>query len=256
MRTVVDGDALDRARGTGCRRRRAGSARRRTAPRARSRTGPAMFVMQNVVTVPLCDDLDLDLGRRAARGVRAARRQVHLVGADGLLADELALGDAAQVLARRPPGVDLVLEPDRHGDAGDRLAARSASSGRSPAASPSAIGTHASRSVTYPTRSAAQRGITRMPTLISSADATSTTCTIGTSAPSGRTSANANGFVRWCLPATGSATQVHASTTPAGPDLDELVERRAGVGVVLGRRHHHAAVGGADADDAAGPQAR
>ncbi len=56
-----------------------------------------------------------------------------------------------------------------------------------------------------------------MPTLISSGPATSTTCTIGTSAPSGHTSAKAKGFARWCLPGVGSATQVHAVTTPAGP---------------------------------------
>ena len=55
-----------------------------------------------------------------------------------------------------------------------------------------------------------------MPTAIESRGA-STTCTIAVSAPSGLTSANANGLPRWCLPGRGSSTHVHAVTVPAGP---------------------------------------
>src|SRR6478752_5518653 len=175
---------------------------------------PAMFVMQNVVTVP-------SWATSTSTSVGAP-----LVGSDPrggryTLSEPTAFWPMSlpsamprrYLLGARPA---LISYSSRIGTVMPVTGSPSSADGAD-GSSPSAIGTHASRSVTYPTRSAFQRGITRMPTLISSGEPTSTTCTIGTSAPSGRTSANANGFVRWCLPATGSATHVHASTTPAGP---------------------------------------
>ena len=70
-------------------------------------------------------------------------------------------------------------------------------------------------SVIAPTRSSAQRTRTRIPVVTSSGEATSSACSSGTSAPSRVTSANANGRSKgW--PATGSGTQVHEVTVPAG----------------------------------------
>ena len=90
---------------------------------------------------------------------------------------------------------------------------------------------------------------------IASALPQSTTCSSAVSAPSGRISANANGFVSGCLPARGSATHVNDCTRAGGPDLDPVVavgrDRLARRRVVLGRRHEHAAVGEAHAFDAA-----
>ena len=46
----------------------------------------------------------------------------------------------------------------------------------------------------------APTGATRMPIVIASGPPQSTTCSSAVSAPSGRMSANANGFVNGCLP--------------------------------------------------------
>ena len=83
--------------------------------------------------------------------------------------------------------------------------------------SPSESSTHASMSVMCPVRSARQRGATRAPTVIASAVPQSTACNSAVSAPSGRMSANANGFDNGCLPGFGSDTQVYVCTRPAGP---------------------------------------
>ena len=79
-----------------------------------------------------------------------------------------------------------------------------------------ASGTHASMSRGLPTRSSRHRGTTRMPVCITCSVPASTTCTIAVSAPSGRISANANGWSRGCF-GRGSEIHVHVVTTPAGP---------------------------------------
>ena len=67
-----------------------------------------------------------------------------------------------------------------------------------------------------PTRSAAQRGRTRIPVRIAAADPASTACSIAVSAPSSRISAQPNGRSSgW--PSSGSASHVQLTTVPAGP---------------------------------------
>src|SRR5680860_694835 len=78
-------------------------------------------------------------------------------------------------------------------------------------------GTNAATSRIEPPRSARQRGSTRIPTDIASGPSTSTAWSIGVSAPSSRTSANANGSSSGDLVGRGSATHVHAVTAPPGP---------------------------------------
>ena len=89
--------------------------------------------------------------------------------------------------------------------------------------------------------SSRQRGCTRMPVDILSMLPASTACTIAVSAPSGVTSANANGWSSGCF-GVGSSTHVHDADGALRADLDELVERVAGVRVVLERRDEHLAV--------------
>ena len=67
-----------------------------------------------------------------------------------------------------------------------------------------------------PCGSSAQAAVTRIPVRIAPGPGASTACSIGTSAPSSRTSANANGRSNGC-PATGEPTQVQETTVPAGP---------------------------------------
>ena len=96
--------------------------------------------------------------------------------------------------------------------------------------------------------SSRQRGCTRMPVDILSMLPASTACTIAVSAPSGVTSANANGRSSGCF-GVGASTHVHDPTVPPRTDLDELVERVARVRVVLQRRDQHLAVARPDAED-------
>ncbi len=96
--------------------------------------------------------------------------------------------------------------------------------------------------------SSRHRGCTRMPVDILSMLPASTACTIAVSAPSGVTSANANGWSSGCF-GVGSATHVHEPTVPAGPTSTSSLELVAGVRVVLERRDQHLAVGGLDAED-------
>ena len=75
----------------------------------------------------------------------------------------------------------------------------------------------------------------------------SSACSSEVSAPSSCTSAHAKGRSSGWL-RSGSATHAHCLTTPASADLDDVVERLAGVGVVLERRDEHPPGGGAAAD--------
>ena len=89
-------------------------------------------------------------------------------------------------------------------------------------------------SVMWPVRSAFQRGATRAPTAIASALPQSTAWSSAVSAPSGRISANANGFVSGCLPARGSATHVYDCTRPAGPSVSQWSPSGAIASLVVG----------------------
>src|SRR5690606_5873150 len=68
-------------------------------------------------------------------------------------------------------------------------------------------------SLIRPTRSVDQRTLTFMPVFIADSLPASTACSMGVSAPSTLTSAQANGFCKGCL-ARGSFTQHHVVTTP------------------------------------------
>ena len=76
----------------------------------------------------------------------------------------------------------------------------------------------------------------------------STTCSIAVSAPSSWISANANGRCERVLRAR-FGTHVHVVTTPACPTSTKSLELLAGLRVVLLRRHEHASVARADAQD-------
>ena len=170
---------------------------------------------------------------RSARplvGIRAARRHVDLVGADGAAAPmSLPSAMPRRYLLGAAPGVDLVLEPDRRVDPGDRLVARPRLlRRRRSGSSPSASGTHASRSVTYPTRSA------RPARLHPHADARSRprgrvdhvhhrACRRRRASPARTRTACRGGACRAAARRPTSSRR----PTPAGPDLDELVERGA-----------------------------
>ena len=114
-------------------------------------------------------------------------------------------------------------------------------------------------SVMCPVRSARQRGATRMPTRIASATPQSTTCSSAVSAPSGRISANANGFVERVLARPRLRDPGEGLHRSARPDLDPVravgCDLRARRRVVLRRRHEHATVGEPDRLDAAVAQA-
>ena len=100
--------------------------------------------------------------------------------------------------------------------------------------SPSPSEYHDSMSVMWPVRSARQRAVTRCPTAIASSVPQSTTCRIAVSAPSGRISANANGFESGCLPGFGSATHVYAWTIPHGPTWIQWSPSGATAALVVG----------------------
>ena len=180
---------------------------------------PGTFTTQNVVITPVSwTSTSIDVGSPDFGSV--PRDAAYTSSLDGrAAADDLPLAQALQVARRRDAGGELVLEPDRHGDAGDRLLvvgrARAASAGSG--SSPSPSGTHASMSVIEPVRSARHSGATREPTRIASALPQSTTCSSAVSAPSGRISANANGLSSACLPGAGCATHVNDCTVPRGP---------------------------------------
>jgi hypothetical protein len=71
-------------------------------------------------------------------------------------------------------------------------------------------------SVIRPTRSAFQRGATRIPSDIEPGEPASTAWNRGVAAPSRRMKAKAKGRSSGCC-SVGSGTQVHDSTVPAGP---------------------------------------
>ena len=129
-----------------------------------------------------------------------------------------------------------------------RLAgARTSTSGES-------VGFQQAMSWMWPWVSSAQRTCTRIPVLISSAEATSTACSIGASAPSRVIRANANGRSKgW--PATGSGTQVQVVTVPVSGRSTKSVTASWVDRVELRRRHDHPSVRETGADQLAVPQA-
>ncbi len=86
--------------------------------------------------------------------------------------------------------------------------------------------------------SSRHRGCTRMPVDILSMLPASTACTIAVSAPSGVTSANANGRSSGCF-GVGSVDPCPRADGAGWADLDQLVECVARVRVVLERRDQH-----------------
>ena len=95
-----------------------------------------------------------------------------------------------------------------------------------------------------PSRSSAQRGCTRMPVDMASGEPASTAWRNPTSAPSGCTSAQANGWSSGCF--GGFAHPGPGQHGAARTDLDQLGELVAGQRVVLGGRDEHPAVGAPD----------
>src|SRR6266540_5982436 len=163
----------------------------------------------------LLADLDRLLPQRhAVRRARAAGRAVDLVAHGAPLAEDLALLDAAQEHRLRVSGDVPVAQLDRRVDLLDDLFGPAG--GRGSLRHYCSSGTNASTSWISPTRSARQRGWTRMPVRMRDSSPASTTCRSAVSAPSRPMSANANGWSSGCW-SRGRLTQAHVVTSPFGP---------------------------------------
>ena len=103
--------------------------------------------------------------------------------------------------------------------------------------------------------SARQRGVTRMPVVILSMLPASTACTIDGVGAVGLHQRERERVLQRMLRGRFRNPRPRLDGA-AGSDVDELVERLAGVRVVLERRHEHLAVAAAHADDPVLAQAR
>src|SRR5262249_14922852 len=134
---------------------------------------------------PAVGQLYLLLGGHAVGGARAPGWDVDLAADRAALADELALGDAAQEARRRHARCVAVLKRDRRLGARDRLRDHS--------------GRKASLSRIPPARSDCHRTVTLIPLRIALEWPASTAWSIAVSAPSSRISAQANGRRSGCF---------------------------------------------------------
>src|SRR6266496_4156590 len=156
-------------------------------------------------------DLDLFAEGDAVGCARAARRAIDLVTHGAALPDDLPLLDAAQEHRLGVPGDEPVAQLDGRVDLLDDVAGGGVGVGHQPSS-----GTKASMSWMSPTRSARQRGLTRMPVRMRDSSPASTTCRSAVSAPSRPMSAHAKGWSSWCC-SRGVLTQAHVVTSPFGP---------------------------------------
>src|SRR6266566_4380500 len=156
-------------------------------------------------------DLDLFAEGDAVGRARAARRAIDLVTHGAALPDDLPLLDAAQEHRLGVPGDVPVAQLDRRVDLLDDVAGGGVGVGHQPSS-----GTNASTSWMSPTRSARQRGCTRMPVRMRDSSPASTTCRSAVSARSRPMSAQAKGWSRGCW-SRGWLTHAQVVTSPAGP---------------------------------------
>src|SRR4051812_34937386 len=164
----------------------------------------------------LVRELDGD-GRGDAVGwARATGRHVDLPADGAALAEDLLAGDPLQEAGGRTARGVQVAQLRGRADAAHLLHVAQALGKRDLCHQADPSGTKHSMSLMWPSRSARQRGVTRMPVLIASTLPASTACSIGESAPSGWISAHANGWSSGCF-GIGSRTHAHVVTTPPGP---------------------------------------